>query len=329
MWLRLPDYPDLDAADGGVREVSAAMNALRVQNLDDCTLLEARCILPEAGNLMEQYDSVTELIRDGDNLGYILDERGQGEAHWMEKFAAALEYEGCHDLRLALDISQNMHCFEWIAGDGLAEFAAGHMRSCGASEELIQSGCVDLRAYAEDLLETSGYMLTADESGYVLRNARQFVREYSAENQEPFEESPRDILTAAPLLSAVSFHVTPEEAEAARQSLAQSLAGRDREGLRQLQAALEYEDCGRLSEAVQIAANLDGYDFVETGSFQEAAKRELLAKGLDEKMLRCFDFEAYAAIVHDFGDIYSSSTGLYVHRKAAMSPPERGGMTMQ
>lgn len=48
------------------------------------------------------------------------------------------------------------------------------MRSCGVSEELIRSGHIRLESYTEDLLETSGYMLTGDESAYVIRNNRKF-----------------------------------------------------------------------------------------------------------------------------------------------------------
>lgn len=333
IWLRLPDYTGQEADAGKAGEIDVAMETLDVKSLDECDLLEARCILPEAGNLMEQYSSITELVRDGNNLGYILDGQGQGQAHWIEKFAAALEYEDCHDLKFALDISQNLHCYEWVSSDGLIDFAANHLRSCGASEELLQSCCVDLSGYAEDLLETSGYKLTADRGGYILRNTRQFLSEYRMDKPELPEETntPQDILNATPLLTAVSFHVTPEEAEAARQSLAKSLAGRGAEGLRQLQAALEYEDCGWLSEAVEIAANLDGYDFVQMNSFQESVKRELMEMGLDEKVIdACFDFGAYAAIDHGFESIYcSDSTGLYVHKNHTMSQPERGGMSMQ
>lgn len=181
VWLRLPGYDGQTSEKSG--EVTLALEELRVKSLEDCTLLEARCILPEAGDLMEQYDSVTELVRDGDNLGFILDEQGQGEPHWREKFAAALEYEGCHTLKFALDISQNLSCYEWVPCDGLKEFAAKNLRSYGVSEELIQSGNINLRDYAEDLLETSGYMEASGETGYLIRNSREFVREYTAQEQ--------------------------------------------------------------------------------------------------------------------------------------------------
>ena len=181
VWLRLPCYDGTDPLDSA--EILLALYELRAESLEDCTLLDARCILPEAGNLMEQYSSVTELVCDGANMGYVLDGQGQGEPHWLEKFAAALEYENCHTLKFALDISQNLHCYDWIPSGGIPDFAANHLRACGVSDELLQSGCFDLNDYAEDLLETSGYVRASGETGYVLRNSRTFVREYTAPAQ--------------------------------------------------------------------------------------------------------------------------------------------------
>ncbi len=57
------------------------------------------------------------------------------------------------------------------------------LRSCGVSEKVIRSGCVDLKSYAEDLLENSGYMLTKNENAYVTRNGREFIREFTAAEQ--------------------------------------------------------------------------------------------------------------------------------------------------
>ena len=177
VWLRLPDH-DGNMAEHST-EVRLALDELKVQCLEDCTVLETRCILPEAGSLMEQYDSVTELVRDGDSLGFILEEQGQGEPCWLERFAAALEYEGCRTLKFALDISQNLRCYDWISSETLADFAAEHLRDKSVSEELIRSGCIDLDSYAEDLLETSGYMEASGETGYIRRNTNQFIYEYS------------------------------------------------------------------------------------------------------------------------------------------------------
>ena len=304
-------------------EVVLALDELRVKSLEDCTLLEARCILPEAGDLTKQYSSITDLVRDGDNLGYVLAEQGQGKAHWLDKFAAALEYEDCRTLKFALDIAQNLHCYEWVPRDGVKEFAANNLRTYHVPEELIQSGNIDLDAYAEDLLESSGYMEAGSETGYLTRNGKEFVRDFTAPAQQ-------DVLKAVPMLEKMSSQAAPEDAAAARAAIAEALAGRGECGLRQLQAAMESEDCASLEEAVEIAGRLDSYEFVEIGSFREKAEKELLEKGLDKKVIdRCVDFTAYAALTHEFESIYTSgSTGLYVHGNEAMSRPEQG-MTMQ
>lgn len=99
-WMGLPgrDWKMITESD----EVILALDELRAGSMEECTLLEARCILPEAGDLMKQYGSITELVRDGDNLGVVLDEQGLGEDHWMEKFSAALKHEDYRTLKFAL-----------------------------------------------------------------------------------------------------------------------------------------------------------------------------------------------------------------------------------
>lgn len=177
VWIRLPDCSIYnDKPD----EVAIALRELCVGSLEDCVVLDARCCLPEAGNVLEQYDSAVELVNDGNDLGFVLDEQGQGMPHFMERFSAALEYEHCRDLRLALDISQNLDCYEWFACDSLKEMGAQKLREAGVPEDLLASGCIDTDAYASDLLEEAGYTLTGDESAYVARNSREFLYEHSA-----------------------------------------------------------------------------------------------------------------------------------------------------
>ena len=128
---------------------------------------------------MEQYDDIEELVRDGDNLDQILNEPDDGMSHYMERLNAALEYEDCRTLRFALDISQNIQCYEWLPSDGTEDFAGKHLRSCKVPEEVINSGCIDLKSYAEDLLNQAGYVLTRDGSAYIARNNREFTYEFS------------------------------------------------------------------------------------------------------------------------------------------------------
>ncbi len=185
VWLRLPDYSDMCICPS--MEKRQALGALRAGSLEECTLLDARCVLPEAGDLMEQYDSIEELVNDGSDLGFILDERGQGKAHWMEKLTAALEYEGCHDLRFALDIAQNLRCYEWFPCEDLAANAKKLLMDAHIPEDIIDSGCIDLTGYKASVFEGAGYRLTGDGSAYVARNGQEFIREYTAEPEHSEE----------------------------------------------------------------------------------------------------------------------------------------------
>ena len=177
VWLRLPDH---SAVSGQPDEVALALDELNVRSLEDCVLMDARCGRPQLGDLMEQYADALELVNDGSDLGYALEEQGQGTPRFLERFAAALEFENCHDLRFALDIIQNLHCYEWIPCDSLKEFGRRKLLEAGVAEELLSSGCIDLEGYAADLLEEAGYVLTAAESAYITRNSREFIYERSA-----------------------------------------------------------------------------------------------------------------------------------------------------
>ncbi len=346
VWLRLPDYDGVTHEGAG--EVELALHELKAGSLDESTLLEVQCILPQAGDLAKQYDSVSDLVWNGNDLGFILDERGQGEPHWMERFTAALEYENCCTLRHALDISQNLSCYEWVPRDGLKDFAENHLRSCGVSEELIQSGAVDWKRYAEDLLETAGYLLTSSGEGYVTRNARPFNFEYCTQEDadsltavkgesptpEPVREAyvlPENFLDELPFLARLAARTSPYERAQAEQDIREALKGRGPEGLRHLQAAMDCSDCADLKSAAEIAEDLDHYDFIEVDGFRETAKKELMAKGLSEQVVDfCFNLETYAAITHDFESIYQSTrTGLYVHWNYFTPKEEQGGMSSQ
>jgi hypothetical protein len=49
------------------------------------------------------------------------------------------------------------------------------------SDEILASGCIDLDAYADDLLTARGYTLTANESAYIARNEQRLFREHTQE----------------------------------------------------------------------------------------------------------------------------------------------------
>lgn len=152
VWVRLPDHAE---SSGGLPdELAIALDSLDAVALEECKLLEVRCALPGLEEIGDQYgtESLEKLIRDGNNLGFVLEEQWQGSPHAMERFLAALEYEDCYRLDHALDISQNLDCYNWLPS-GAAPYAAGPA-------------------------------MLATEHGHVCRNSRPFSYEHSQPPQE-------------------------------------------------------------------------------------------------------------------------------------------------
>ena len=98
VWLRLPGQFDGDC-DCTVDEI-LTLQELHVQRWDECELLDARCILPQIGNLMVQYSEIPDLLYDGIELGFVLDQKGQGMPHFAGRYAAALELERSEERRV-------------------------------------------------------------------------------------------------------------------------------------------------------------------------------------------------------------------------------------
>ena len=83
VWLALPDYNDVTDARPG--EIRLALDALGVQTIRECTLLEARCSLPGITGLEDAYRGrLEDLIYDGQNLGFILQEQNQGQKGFLQ-----------------------------------------------------------------------------------------------------------------------------------------------------------------------------------------------------------------------------------------------------
>ena len=184
VWLRLPDG-DMEGS-GKLDEIGLALRELGVKTVQECRLLDIRCSLPEIAIDLEEYDDLADLIYDGNNLGYMLQERGQGQPHYLEKFRAALEYEHCHGLKLALDIAGNLSCYDFRPASDAEQYAREVLRKRGESisRDPILAGLIDLKAYGSAMLEREGYELNAGETAYIRRNGQKFYHEYSEPRPE-------------------------------------------------------------------------------------------------------------------------------------------------
>lgn len=181
LWVRLPDH---EISTGEPDELSVAMGELGIAKWSRAVLLEAECCLDNITNLADQYESMEELIRAGNDLGYVLEEQGQGMPFFQERFEAAMELEGCTRLDEALDISQNLCCYDFIP-------SKPHWEKFGRDlilkrEDVHPSSPMgmyfDYTGYCKAEIEALN--LQPCEDGYIARNEKEFVREFSKESQE-------------------------------------------------------------------------------------------------------------------------------------------------
>ena len=177
VWLCLPDST-IDA-EGRMDEIRLALRELKVKTVQECQLLEVRCSLPELSVGLDEYQDLADLIYDGNDLGFVLQEQGQGEPHFLAKFRAALEYEQCHELKLALDIASNLNCYDYCPASDVERFGEEVLQKQGETvfRDPVLQGGIDLKAYGEAQLEQQGYLLNAAETGYIRRNGQEFCHE--------------------------------------------------------------------------------------------------------------------------------------------------------
>lgn len=184
VWLCLPDST-IDE-EGRMDEIRLALRELQVQTVQACSLLDVRCSLPKLSIGLDEYQDLADLIYDGNNLGYVLQEQGQGERYFLEKFRAALEYEHCHDLKLALDIASNLNCYDYCPATETGRFGEEVLQKQGDTvfRDPVLQGSIDLKVYGEAQLEQQGYLLNTAETGYIRRNGQEFCHEHTESQSE-------------------------------------------------------------------------------------------------------------------------------------------------
>ena len=176
VWVNLPDY---EFSSLEPDEMAIALDALGTNKWSRCALLDAKCVFPNIRELAEQYDSIEELISDGNNFGYVCDEQGQGRAFFTEHLESAMELEGCTRLDFALDISQNLNCYDFAPKeDKLESYGRLLARNNGIVEpDTILGDNFDYTLYAKADIDNRGLELC--KNGFIKSNGEQFHYEFS------------------------------------------------------------------------------------------------------------------------------------------------------
>lgn len=164
VWIRLPDYEAALRDDPG--DIELAMDELGVKVLPDCTLLDARCVLPCVQDLAGQYERIGDLVHDGQELGFLLDE--QYSPDFFERLSAALEFEHCRRLDDAYRISCELNDYNLVSVDAFIDQVKQKLdgqrwAQCGDAVK----NSFNYAAYTTALAEQQGYQVTDDESYFI------------------------------------------------------------------------------------------------------------------------------------------------------------------
>lgn len=184
IWVGFPDtseYMDSSHPD----ELLLALDALDAETLTECIAVDVDCCLPQLRDILSQYDSAAELIRHAIDFGYVWAEQGQGEPRWLDKWQAVMELEGCHQLDYALDLAQNLHCYNFMPRDmEVAEYGRLLAKQDGVyPNDALLAECFDAEGYANQKMKNLG--LSAAEHGYVSWNGSEILYEYSQPPSSP------------------------------------------------------------------------------------------------------------------------------------------------
>lgn len=164
VWVRLPDYDAAFRDDPG--DIAFALDELGVELLQDCTLLDARCVLPCVRDLAGQYERIGDLVRAGLELGLLLDELGSPD--FFERLSVVLEFEHCRRLDDAYRISCKLNDYDLVSVDAFIDQVRQKLdgqlwAKCGDAVK----NSFDYTAYAATLAEQQGYQVTDDECYFV------------------------------------------------------------------------------------------------------------------------------------------------------------------
>ena len=318
-WLRLPDYEE---AEGRPDEIRAALDAVYADSLAECNVVQAMPVFPRLGNLMEQYDSIEKLVEEANNLGYALDEQNQGQPFFLQTLEAAMEHEDCGSLGMALDILENLHCYEFVPGDEetLRKMGQEVIENLGVSLDDSIMAHIDFADIVRRELESQGMRRTG--AGYFQRNDNTFQRNHSIPKTQPlklyyapkvtcwvtedepdtglreYEETiPNDVALRASrqITEALERGFSPEERE---RGLMSYFWGGKNVGTKVYSAFPRVEEIGGQLWGVadcQVKAPLTGEEMTELKDFLSSQMSDGFGEGFEQRGISC-----------EFGEIFVS-----------------------
>ena len=163
IWLKLPASED---------EIASALLELGAVSLDDCVFTHYQSIMPCFEGVFSDSEDIDMLNTLSNSISKILDN------NMGAKYKAALQYEYCTDLDYAIDIAQNLDCYNFYP-ELSSPTDYGQQALLEASKfstDDIAFKLLDFSRYGEAKMKENGVQST--DYGLICRNGKEFVYEF-------------------------------------------------------------------------------------------------------------------------------------------------------
>jgi hypothetical protein len=198
VWVKFPLWFDVDEhldTPELSSEMQVALAALRVSTLDECRAAECVCEYPSLNRCLETHakNSLNNIVDLAQIFGYAWSELEQTGNEPYQVFAAAMEYEDCSNLGMAIDITQNLRCYDFAPDT--ESYANNYLKKKGVDD--IIASCFDLKAIGDTLIVSNSAKQT--QSGVISRNGTEFIQDYFHLAQESQSQTLTEIRLFCPL----------------------------------------------------------------------------------------------------------------------------------
>lgn len=169
-WLSFPASPE---------EINEILRHLKATSLDDCFIARSESILPRMDNSFSFSEDIEKISVLADRIKEL---KSQG---MLPQYKAVLEFMDCTDIDLALDLAQNLDCFDFYPEMSSPEDYGrlALLKISGLKPDDIAFKYLEFIHYGCAMMEQDGASTT--EYGLVLRNEKELALEYS---QPPIEQ---------------------------------------------------------------------------------------------------------------------------------------------
>ena len=153
--------------------IACVLKGRNIPSLDGCIIFKNDSAIPRLSGVFSEYEDIDKIRLLADRISELKD-RGM-----MAKYKAVLEFTDCTDIDLALDLTQNLICFDfYLEMSSPTDYGKlALLKVSGLKPDDLALRLLRFEWYGRAMMERDAVGTT--EYGLVLRNEKELALEYS------------------------------------------------------------------------------------------------------------------------------------------------------